>query len=332
MLSRLIKHATKLINHVPPHHFWLIWAQYCAYGLKQATRAATFYRHDARLALKHAHGIEKVMVCQLPRTESSDRAFQNVTAYLESEQGHQDPSYTYLRKLAREYRDYPHNFSCPLHKIAHRKPDLQDVVALRRTIVQRRSIRHFQASPVADHLLQQVVEAGHYAPTSCNNQQVSFITTHEKEHIDTIVGAAEGGTDWRGIVPNLIVVITDRRAYDPFAQQQVMAQDVAAATQNMLLMAHALGLAACWVTLVSDMHMRNQEQVYACLQLPAYFFIGALIAIGYPASAVCHVPRSPLHTVWFRDQFQVPAPIQSRNARDDLPFYEPQPREREVGA
>jgi nitroreductase len=101
-------------------------------------------------------------------------------------------------------------------------------------------------------------------------------------------------------------VAADRRHYKPFEQHLVMAQDVAAAIQNILLLAHVSGLGACWVSLITDMHMQRQRAIYRQLQLPPYIFVGGAIALGYPAAAVCDVPRRPLSQVWFREKFARP--------------------------
>lgn len=54
-------------------------------------------------------------------------------------------------------------------------------------------------------------------------------------------------------------------------------QDTAAAAQNLLLAATALGLGTCWVGAFEE------ERVRACLELPGNLRPVAIIPVGYPA-------------------------------------------------
>ncbi len=53
-----------------------------------------------------------------------------------------------------------------------------------RAIFERRSVRNFTDQPVSDHLIQRVIEAGRFAPTSGNCQPWKFIAITDKTLID----------------------------------------------------------------------------------------------------------------------------------------------------
>lgn len=63
----------------------------------------------------------------------------------------------------------------------------------------------------------------------------------------------------------------------------------AAATQNLLLAAHALGLGACW----QGDPLLAQHELRKTLQLPKEVKVVSSVALGYAASAACP-PARPL--------------------------------------
>jgi nitroreductase len=64
---------------------------------------------------------------------------------------------------------------------------------------------------------------------------------------------------------------------------------VAAAIENLLLCAHALGLGACWMTgpLVAA------EALAAILEVPRGWTLSALVPVGRPAERPATPPRRP---------------------------------------
>ena len=64
-------------------------------------------------------------------------------------------------------------------------------------------------------------------------------------------------------------------------------QDVAAAVQNLLLLAHADGLGACWVGAF------RERDVARVLTLPRHLRPVALVAVGVPAESPAPPQRRP---------------------------------------
>lgn len=292
---------------LPPKYFWSTLLHFLVYGWRQASRASLRVTDDPALEshvnFKRAHYLEKAMLCEYSRSPELDENFRNLRQYVESHNAGNVDCHRYLRKMLNEYCDYPDGFKCYMLQVP-KKPWPDDYAhVLRRIILQRRSIRKFADRPVADEMLEKVVEAGSWAPTSCNAQPLKFITLTDPESLRIVFGAATGAKDWvRGIRTGLLV-ISDGRHYKPFRQHAVMFQDIAAATQNCLLMAEALGLGACWVSLLTDSHMDAQREIYKALALPDYMVVGAAIALGYPSNSVCLVPRRPLGSVWHHERY-----------------------------
>lgn len=293
---------------IPPRHFWSTLIDFLAYAVRQAYRASCREGGDGRLPsyvnFKRAHYLEKAMLGEHPRTAELDECFRLLSSYVVSEQGRQDDCHAYLDKLAKEYATYPSGFKCYMLDIPRKPLAPQFAHCLRRVIIQRRSARRFAPGVLSDDLLRKIIEAGQYAPTSCNAQPVHFLSTSDPVLINEIFKRTPGGRQWRDGIPNAILVLSDGRHYKPFDQHVAMFQDIAAATQNCLLMAEALGLSACWVTLVTDTRVEDQAALYRALALPDFMVVGAAVAIGFPSNSVCMVPRRRLANVWSKDRFR----------------------------
>ncbi len=158
----------------------------------------------------------------------------------------------------------------------------------------RRSIRRFKPDPVPEEDLVEILEAATWAPSAGNAQPWRFIVVRDPGLKRGLVAAALG-QDFVAEAPVVIVVCADleraRRAYGDRGVGLYCIQDTAAATQNMLLVAHAKGLGTCWVGAFSE------EDVRKTLSLPAGLRPVALVPLGYPAQEPRPRPRRPLDDV-----------------------------------
>jgi nitroreductase len=312
-MSPNLKRWIERCGRIPPRHFWSTLILFGHYAWLQAVHAARREKRgghvDSHINLKRTHYLEKAMLCDLGRSEELDTIYKNLKAYVEGPRGPEDDCYLYMTKMLKEYEAYPAEFACYMREIPFKPHTEAEAKALRRMIVQRRSIRSFADEPVPDDLLRRIVEAGSFAPTSCNAQPLIFLTLTQREAVREVFRSASGAEDWADTVPSGIVVATDRRHYKPFDQHLIMFQDIAGAIQNCLLTCEALNLAACWVSLISDSHIKRQTQIHAMLGLPEHYAVGGAIAIGQPANTVCHVPRRPLAKMWHRERFDEQTPL-----------------------
>jgi F420 biosynthesis protein FbiB-like protein len=184
-----------------------------------------------------------------------------------------------------------------------------DATHLQDLIHSRRSIRRYTEAPVAAALVEQVLRAAQWAPSAHNRQPWRFAILREgpiKHRLAAAMGAQLRADrlrdgDHPAVVardvarsyaritsaPVVIVVCATLEAQDfyPDARRQaaealMAAQSVALATQNLLLMAHALGLGACWLCAP----LFCGAVVQTALTLPAHWQPHALITLGYPAN------------------------------------------------
>lgn len=91
----------------------------------------------------------------------------------------------------------------------------------------------------------------------------------------------------------LIYVAIDKRPYGK-KEKYAAAMDAAAAIQNMLLMAHYLGLGGCW-TYLAD--LVDQKKLRKELGLKDHYYLYSAILLGYPMEYPSEPCRKPLDKV-----------------------------------
>ena len=172
------------------------------------------------------------------------------------------------------------------------------------TIKSRRSIRRFKDQPVSVDLVREVLDAGTWAPSAKNGQQWRFtVLTGEAKRALTDLFRRKLGA--------LSLKITRRNMGSSFSSCSIMEQapilimvwnagkmgwetevhSVAAAVQNMLLKAHALGLGTCWI---GDIFYAS-EALKKHLGKP--WKMTAAVALGWPAEEPKPRPRKSVDEV-----------------------------------
>lgn len=164
----------------------------------------------------------------------------------------------------------------------------------------RRSIRAFTQEDVSDEQLERILEAARWAPSAGNIQPWEFIVIRRADIKREIVRAALNQT-FIGEAPVVIVVCADAvrsgSVYGGRGMSLYCIQDTAAAIENMLLAACALGLGACWVGAF------NEEEVRRVLKIPRGVRPVAIIPIGHPAERPNPPSRRPLKEIIHHETF-----------------------------
>ncbi len=148
--------------------------------------------------------------------------------------------------------------------------DLMEIIRNRRTI------RRFEATPVEEEKIQKILEAGRWAPSFSNLQPLKFIVVKDEELKNRVDAAAkESVLHWGiGEAPVVILVCADRRV-DPLHAIETGA----AATQNMTLMAHSLGLGTGWIGISGT---EAETALQKLFKFPETMRVISLIPIGIP--------------------------------------------------
>jgi len=139
----------------------------------------------------------------------------------------------------------------------------------------RRSIRHYQPTGIPEDKITQVLEAGRWAPSAGNRQPWMFIVVRDEGVKSELAEAAIWGR-FLAQAPVTIAVVVDAKA------STHPEEDGAAATQNMLLAAHALGLGTCWIGAYGTGYEEKAKEI---LGIPGDKRLLSLISVGYPAES-----------------------------------------------
>jgi nitroreductase len=143
-------------------------------------------------------------------------------------------------------------------------------------IQSRRSVREFLDQPVEDSLVEDILEAGRWAPSGLNNQPWRYVVVKNRARADSMAEYTRYGHIIRK-APLLIAVFLDR---DVMYDHTKDTQACGAAIQNMLLAAHGLGLGAVWLGEI----LNHKAEVGRILGAPESLELMAVVAIGCPSS------------------------------------------------
>jgi len=159
----------------------------------------------------------------------------------------------------------------------------------------RRSVRKFADRPIPEDLLQQILEAGRWAPSGANAQPWRFVVVTRRDTLKVIAEACYYSAFKSGHVGEaaaLVVICADRKSGSP-----TYLLDCAIAGTNMTLMAHALGIGSCWIGAFEE------DTVRKILNIPETIRSVALIAFGYAAHPTAAPPRLELENVVHRESW-----------------------------
>lgn len=169
--------------------------------------------------------------------------------------------------------------SCGDNKTANTDMETTDTQTPIENIMSRTSVRKFTDRAIAKDTLETIVKAGMAAPTAVNKQPWDFVVVTEREVLDSLM-ANHPYSNLATATAAIIVCGNMEKAMEGDGQAYWI-QDCSAATENILLAAHALGLGAVWCG-VYPMQDRIVP-VRETLKLPSYVIPLNIISMGYPA-------------------------------------------------
>lgn len=176
-------------------------------------------------------------------------------------------------------------------------------------LANRRSCRRFSKDPIDNETIEQILTAAAQAPSPLNTQPWQFIVITSDDKKQAIFQEAErcrdwaaGASGWKWLnnyqadflkeAPVLVAVVGDPRktGVDMFQEEGSVGYQLAcaAAIQNMLLAAHALGLGALWFTFYDKRELRR------ILDIPDGKTPVSLVCLGRPADEPAATPRKDI--------------------------------------
>ncbi len=154
-------------------------------------------------------------------------------------------------------------------------------------ILTRVSVRRYTDEPVDDEEISAILHAAMSAPSGVNKQPWEFIVVNEPELLhklaDTLPYAKMAAQ-----APVAIVICGNKERMLTGVDDNLWEQDCSAASENVLLAAHALGLGGVWTCLYP--HQVRIEPVKKILNIGDNLIPFNLIPIGHPVAD--HAPMN----------------------------------------
>ena len=169
-----------------------------------------------------------------------------------------------------------------------------------KAIQDRRSVRVYTDEEVSQEDIEKLIDAARWAPSAGNIQPWEFVVVRDE---DVKRGLSIAALDQLFIeqAPVVIVVCANESrsewGYGERGKTLYCLQDTAAATQNLLLAAHAKGLGACWVGAFYEQEVRK------VLDIPMGVRPVAIVPVGYPAETPTPRQRRPMEEIVHENYF-----------------------------
>ncbi len=161
----------------------------------------------------------------------------------------------------------------------------------------RRSVRRYKPDPVPDEMVEQLLEAGRWAPSASNRQPWAFIVVRDEAVRRAVAQhAAYYFVRWAHVeeAPLLIVLGGDTR--NPL-YRQFLHEDIGLAGSQIMLQARALGLGTCWLGGL------DRDAIAQVLKVPSHVEIVGLLTVGFPAHEPLPPERKPLSEIVHYDVY-----------------------------
>lgn len=180
-------------------------------------------------------------------------------------------------------------------------------------IQSRRSTRKYESKAVEREKLEQVIEAGRYAPSGGNCQTTHFIVIQKREVLDELAALVRQEFAKmevkEGMYASLVHSISASKSGEYIFHYNAPAlivtanqvdygnniADCACALENMMLMANALDLGSCWI---NQLRWLNENPVITAylrsLGLENHERVYGALSIGHPATEDELPIRTPL--------------------------------------
>ncbi|MBS3777717.1 MAG: nitroreductase [Candidatus Thermoplasmatota archaeon] len=174
-------------------------------------------------------------------------------------------------------------------------------------IKNRRSIRQYLDEPVKKEVIEEIIQAGRYAPSATNKQPWRFIVITKKDLINSIADAIKSEIHSilkkRFILKYFFPALKSEKNVKVLAATALSKKDLlffdapvlvfvvskkgrfndescACCAQNMMLAAHSLGLGSCWIGFAHFLGLNKQW--LRKIGVPKGFHIAATLIFGHP--------------------------------------------------
>ena len=147
-------------------------------------------------------------------------------------------------------------------------------------ILSRVSVRQFTGEKISDEQLETLLRCAMAAPSALNQQPWAFVVITQDSLLQAI-GQQFPYSRCNNHPACAIIPCGDLTKALQGDAQNFWINDLSAATENLLLAAHAMGLGAVWTGVHPD--MQRTKQLQELLQLPEHIIPLCIVPVGVPA-------------------------------------------------
>lgn len=149
-------------------------------------------------------------------------------------------------------------------------------------IASRMSVRSYEDKAVPAEMVERLLRAAMAAPSAKNRQPWEFVVVDDRATLDALAARLKYAK-MLAQAPLAVIVCAETmvtHSDGTVSENPFWEQDAAAATENLLLAAEALGLGAVW-TAASD--KERSEAVKSVISMPSTVMPLCVVPIGFPA-------------------------------------------------
>lgn len=151
-------------------------------------------------------------------------------------------------------------------------------------LITRRSVRKYTGDRIADDKIRALIKAGMYAPSARNRRPWHFIVVDDRDTLKEIM-KIHPYSSMLSEASHAIVVCGDETLENGPGYYRL---DCSAATQNILLAAHSMGLGAVWLGV--EPRGERIKGVSSILGLPANIHPLSIVSVGVPVNIPSEIP------------------------------------------
>ena len=151
-------------------------------------------------------------------------------------------------------------------------------------LISRRSIRKYTGKKIDEEKIEAMLKAGMYAPSARNRRPWHFIVIDDRKVMSRIM-EMHPYASMLSEASHAIVVCGDQKLENGPGYYKL---DCSAASQNILLAAHSMGLGAVWLG-IEPRHERI-EGISKLMGLPSHIKPLSIISLGIPVKIPTEIP------------------------------------------
>lgn len=144
-------------------------------------------------------------------------------------------------------------------------------------IIERRSIRKYTGEKISDEKIKEILKAAMYAPSGGNAQTWEFVVVRDRNLLNELTKVHPYSHPLKEA--DCAIIMCGNLKKERF--KDLWIQDCSAATQNILLASHSLGIGSVWLGVYPEMD--RVDGIREIIKAPEDVVPFSIVSLGYPA-------------------------------------------------